>query len=296
MQALSLSSGMWRSGAAASFVFVAVAWTAALPSASVHAQSASPSSMAFAPYARKLREHALLALEPRVIIPTESRTLSTSRYPWKKNIVTTIFWVGEPAGQNNPVNNVSSSWDSRWQGNYGGYDNPSPSARRQFIPTGFVPRRNPFYVALPYNDITSDRTKPEARVVVPWFREAYRANGKSVLQGRWIAIRNSEGKVCFAQWSDCGPFRTDHWQYVFGNERPKPNLNHDAGLDVSPAVRDYLSLASVDVTDWKFVDVRDVRDGPWRNFGDNNEFLIEARQQQLAVTAPPPPSPVVILR
>jgi hypothetical protein len=34
----------------------------------------------------------------------------------------------------------------------------------------------------------------------------------------------------------------DYWQYVFGNERPKPTLNKGAGLDVSPAVRDYLGL------------------------------------------------------
>jgi hypothetical protein len=45
-----------------------------------------------------------------------------------------------------------------------------------------------------------------------------------------------------------GPFRTDYWQYVFGNERPKLNLNKGAGLDVSPAVRDYLGLSDTDVT------------------------------------------------
>ena len=75
-----------------------------------------------------------------------------------------------------------------------------------------------------------------------------------------------------------GPFRTDHFQYVFGNERPKPNLNHGAGLDVSPAVRDYLGLAPTDVTDWQFVEVRDVPPGPWRSYGDNNHFVIARRQ------------------
>ena len=33
----------------------------------------------------------------------------------------------------------------------------------------------------------------------------------------------------YAQWEDAGPFRTDHWQYVFGNERPKPNLEPGRG-------------------------------------------------------------------
>ena len=55
---------------------------------------------------------------------------------------------------------------------------------------------------------------------------------------------------------------------------PKPNLNHGAGLDVSPAVRDYLGLAPTDVTDWQFVEVRDVPPGPWRSYGDNNHFVL----------------------
>jgi hypothetical protein len=33
------------------------------------------------------------------------------RYPWKKEIVTTVFWIGEQATSNNPVPNRSSSWD-----------------------------------------------------------------------------------------------------------------------------------------------------------------------------------------
>jgi len=75
-------------------------------------------------------------------------------------------------------------------------------------------------------------------------------------------------------------FRTDHFQYVFQNERPKPNLNHGAGLDVSPAVRDYLGLGPTDVTDWQFVEVRDVPPGPWRSYGDNNHFVIAKRQAE----------------
>ena len=79
------------------------------------------------------------------------------------------------------------------------------------------------------------------------------------------------------------PFRTDHWEYVFGNERPKPNLNRGAGLDVSPAVRDYLGLQDTDVTDWKFVESSEVPPGPWTKLGDNNTFVINQRkaQQQL---------------
>jgi hypothetical protein len=258
----------------------------------------------FANYAMKLRESALLKMEPQVLIPTNSHILG-GKYPWKTQIVTTIFWVGEPAGGNNPVHNFSSSWDLHWEQSYGGYDNPNPSSRRDYIPVNFIPRQNPFYVALPYNDVTRGTTKPEAASVIPWFKEVFTEPGKSVCRDRWVAIRNNAtGKICFAQWSDCGPFRTDHYQYVFGTERPKPNLNQGAGLDVSPAVRDYLGLANTDVTDWKFVDFREVQHGPWANYGDNNSFVLLSRHGQDRannIPAPsrgagPPSGPTVIVK
>jgi len=59
-------------------------------------------------------------------IPTSSRP-AVQRYPWKTNIVTTVFWAGEQAGGNNPVPNYKSAWDFNWTSNYGGYDNPDAS-------------------------------------------------------------------------------------------------------------------------------------------------------------------------
>jgi hypothetical protein len=249
----------------------------------VEAQSMSPyeSAADFAKYAMKLREQAMMKVEPQVFVPTTSRT-STQRYPWKTNIVTTVFWIGEQPTENNPVPNTKSSWDANWTSNYGGFDTPDSSNRRNYIPVSFVPKQNPFYVALPYNDVSHGQFKPEAALVIPWFKQAYTAPGVSVCKGRWLAIRKGN-RVCYAQWEDCGPFRTDHFQYVFQNERPKPNLNRGAGLDVSPAVRDYLGLASTDVTDWQFVEVRDVPAGPWRNYGDNNHFVIAQRASQQRV-------------
>ena len=47
---------------------------------------------------------------------------------------------------------------------------------------------------------------------------------------------------------------------------------------MSPAVRDYLGLQPTDVTDWQFVEVRDVAPGPWRSYGENNNFVIARRQ------------------
>ena len=109
-------------------------------------------------------------------------------------------------------------------------------------------------------------------MVIPWFRQALTEPGKTVLRGRWIAIKKGN-RTAYAQWEDCGPFRTDHYQYVFGTDRPRANLNHGAGLDVSPAVRDFLGLAPTDVTNWRFVDENEVPNGPWRQYGENNPFV-----------------------
>ena len=237
-------------------------------------QSTSPYATAadLFKYAMKLRTQALLKVEP----PTRP---AIQPFPWKTNIVTTVFWVGEPAGANNPVSNYRSSWDANWTGNYGGLDNPDSSTRRNYIPVAFIPRQNPFYCALPYNDVMQGQFKPEAPLVIPWFKQAYTGPGQSVCKDRWVAIRK-ENRICYAQWEDCGPFRTDHFQYVFQNERPKPNLNDGAGLDVSPAVRDYLRLQPTDTTDWQFVEARDVPLGPWRSYGENNHFVIARRQTE----------------
>src|SRR2546429_3624956 len=42
------------------------------------------------------------------------------RFPWKKDIVTTIFWIGEKPAPKNHVPNRVSSWDPQWTKNYGG--------------------------------------------------------------------------------------------------------------------------------------------------------------------------------
>ncbi len=262
--------------------------TGILSLVAAQAQNPYQSSSDFAKYAMKLREESLLQLEPQVIIPTESNKAGVrGLYPWRLNIVATIFWVGESASVNNPVHNYSSSWDRDWATHFGGLDGingrrPLPDGGS--IPSNFIPQQNPFYFALPYNDVEHGNHKAEASRVVPWFNQVFEKDGQSVLHDRWIAIRknlpNGSSRVCYAQWSDCGPFRTDHWQYVFGNERPLPNLNHGAGLDVSPAVKDYLGLGMLDAVDWKFVEFRDIPTGPWSRFGENNTFVMESRRNQ----------------
>ena len=52
-------------------------------------------------------------------------------------------------------------------------------------------------------------------------------------------------------------------------------------------MRDYLGLQPTDVTDWQFVDPEDVPAGPWRSYGENNNFVLARRQaeQRLAQQA-----------
>jgi hypothetical protein len=200
---------------------------------------------------------------------------------WKYSIVATVFWVGEQATEGNPIPNTESAWDVSWVDHYGGED--SPIQRSNFIPIGFTPRQNPFYVALPYNDVDDHHTRPEAARVIPWFKDSFVRDGQSVCKGHWVAIRHGK-RTCYAQWEDVGPFQIDHWQYVFGNERPRSNRNDDAGLDVSPAVRDYLGMSGMDVCDWKFVNVYAVPDGPWALYGDNNTLAHLRSQTRIAST------------
>src|SRR2546421_7351242 len=156
------------------FIFL----TSAIAALRAEEQSSSPYATAgdFAKYAMKLREQALLKVEPQVFVPTSSRP-AIQRYAWKTNIVTTVFWVGEQAGGNNPVPNFRSSWDLNWQANYGGFDSAEEVNRRNYITVSFVPRQNPFFFALPSNDLTPGQFKPEGSLVIPWFNPSYMPEG-----------------------------------------------------------------------------------------------------------------------
>ncbi len=223
-----------------------------------------------------LRPPATIAPMPRVIAPTKLREVHPL-YPWKEKIPTTIFWIGEDPTENNPTPNHKSSWDTNWQANYGGYDNPDPSARNwDFAPKAFHPKLNPFYIALPFNDLTNLEI---AKLKIPWYKSKGGTSRKSVCRSQWLALRYGS-RVCYAQWEDVGPWETDDHDYVFGNARPKNVENDGAGLDVSPAVRDYLGITSGALCDWRFVEDREVPDGPWCRFGTNNPYVRSETAEQ----------------
>ncbi len=251
---------------------------AAVPSgfAQTPSPSPSPDSADFAREAAKLRQQMIfktLSQMPTLTATRQPPFPSARKSPWKTNIVTEVFRI-EGAG----------AWDPQWQRHYGGVDSLDPAARRNYIPMKFTPRQNPFYCELPYNDLDKGATKPEAPVVIPWFKQAYRKFGQSVCQNQWVEIRTADGRTCYAQWTDCGPRCTDDWAYVFGPAMPEPNSDQGAGLGVSPAVRDFLKLHDLDVTSWRFVDYRDVPLGAWSDYGENNDFVKIPRGPKSAMT------------
>jgi hypothetical protein len=199
------------------------------------------------------------------------RQVFSSSYPWKRQIRTTTFYIGQGSLASVPGSsaNRDSAWDRQWRENYGGTDDPR--RRSGFRPTAFVPRLNPFYVALPFNDVAYPAS---AQRFIPWFNEriahARSTAHRSVVKGQWLAI-HYRGRVCFAQWEDVGPWTTHSPEYVFGNGRPTGR----AGLDVSPAVRDFLRFPDTTYTDWRFVDVTEVPDGPWLQFGRTRQERTE---------------------
>jgi hypothetical protein len=234
-------------------------------------------------FAISLISHGQQPNMPRVVIPTGSRpvappvrpaeTAARALYPWKTHVTSTIFWIGEQPTQNNPTPNCKSSWDTQWSINFGGYDDPAPENRianhttGEFRPKNFIPKLNPFYIALPYNDVVNYKQhKTEASRVIPWFMRMSPQPGKTVCKGKWIQVFY-KNRSCYAQWEDCGPWETDDWEYVFGNKPPKTKQNGAAGIDLSPSIRDYLGLRSGEKVHWRFVEAGQVPYGPWKKYG-----------------------------
>ncbi len=251
-------------------LLIAVAMLVSATFCAAEAQSPISSSSDFQRYAMRLREGS----DPQGPAPSHRAKQWRRRLPLRPRFQPIsledeyhddrlLDWRASHAQQ--PGSELQSSWDPQWASNYGGFDDPDSSNRRNFIPGISPPARILLYVALPYNDVTHGTTKPEARRYIPWFKQAFERPRQIGPQGPLDRHPPRQPRLLRPQWEDCGPFRTDHFQYVFGNDRPLPNLNQGAGLDVSPAVRDYLGVNGKDYCDWKFVEARDVRPVPGPN-------------------------------
>jgi hypothetical protein len=182
-----------------------------------------------------------------------------------KITMTTLFWVGEPDNdENDYITNICSYWDKDWEKNYGGVDDPK--YRKGYFPAGFTPRENPFYVALPYGEfLKNGKLKRRLPTIVPWYSEWLTRKNRNVplLKNRWVEITRGK-RVCYAQWEDVGPFGENDFSWVFGSA-PNPRNTYDmkAGLDVSPAVWDYLGMTDNGLTSWRFFNAAEMPNGPW---------------------------------
>jgi len=197
-------------------------------------------------------------------------------YPWKTGIITTMFWIGEGSTPISSTTNVQSSWDEDWLPNNHGSD--SPYNRNGYASGNHASTLNPFYVALPFNDLAFP---DKARRWLPagWYRRPKDGKQVSACKDRWVEIKNQRGDYCYAQWEDVGPLNYSDAEYVFGGERPNGLGDNHAGLDVSPAVAQYLGIDGKNrLTSWRFVDDEDVRPGAWLKL-DEQAVLFTAMQQ-----------------
>ncbi len=190
---------------------------------------------------------------------------SKNTYPWKTGIYTTMFYIGEGASSISSTDNRASSFDENWVDSNRGTDNPYD--RNGYASGSHASTVNPFYVALPFNDLAFP---DKAREWLPagWHRPPKDGKQVSACKDRWVEIKTEDGSghICYAQWEDVGPLRYDHAEYVFGPERPDTYTR--AGLDVSPAVAQYLGIDQDKraTTRWRFVDDEDVPPGAWLKY------------------------------
>jgi hypothetical protein len=228
-----------------------------LGSVTVLQEAAAPELVYVAPKQPAIALPMASATKTIEIVQEAIHEVITRDVSWKRGVAT-VFWVGEDeASDNGFIHNRSSAWDVDWEEHFGGVDDPE--TRCGFEPCGFVPKENPFYIALPYNDLERGRKKENAHII-PWNDPSVK---KSVVKNRWIAVR-SKAKVCYGQWQDVGPFEENDTEYVFGDaETPKNTLGMRAGIDLSPAMRDCLGVGDVSTVEWRHVDDEDVPQGPW---------------------------------
>ena len=195
------------------------------------------------------------------MLVTASCTRGTDDYSLHSDVTATVFWVGEPAtADNDQIANAASYWDADWQRHFGGFDDPERRADGGRRPAAFEPRENPFYVALPYGELTgTDAVKPDVGQV-PWYDGQQLSRDRSILKNRWVEVRAGD-RTAYAQWQDVGPFNEDDPAYVFGDAPPEEAR---AGIDLSPATAAAIGLDGRGQVSWRFVRAADVPDGPWR--------------------------------
>ena len=81
------------------------------------------------------------------------------------------------------------------------------------------------------------------------------------MKNHWVEIKLGD-MVAYGQIEDVGPLYEDDVDYVFGTAAPKYSKS---GIDLSPALTDYLGTNGMATVQWRFVEESDVATGPWRD-------------------------------
>src|SRR5438046_9280923 len=86
---------------------------------------------------------ALAAIIAGCLNTEHSASATGQRYPRKKNIVTTVFWIGERPNGNNPLPNRISTLDKDWTTSYGAVNDPHPAYRSHYMHVKLTTVTNP---------------------------------------------------------------------------------------------------------------------------------------------------------
>lgn len=199
---------------------------------------------------------------------------------WHDGVQATTFWAGELYDPDLGVEgqNISSAWDVDWTEHHGGCDGVEIEAdadtgnvcgfeervaAEDFMPRAMTPRENPFYLALPFDDLNNDDAFSQ-RANIPWADDpgyAGRLEDRdfSYMKNRWVQVEGPDGS-CYGQIEDAGPGEYADFGYVFGDAPPIEEI----GIDLSPSLYACVGLgpeAGIGVVSWRFVDRPPP--GPW---------------------------------
>jgi hypothetical protein len=198
-------------------------------------------------------------------------------YEWRTGIPADQFYIGKGS-------KGSNVWNLKWPQGTKGDD--SPDWRNGYAAGSHASYFNPFYVALPFNDLTSP-DKAKQYLPPSWQRTSKDGAPVSVCQNRWVEIKAEDGSghVCYAQWEDVGPLGSDNAEYVFGHARP--DAGGHAGIALSPAVADYLGFNDPQTpfpVRWRFADPEDIPPGQWLKLDE--QAVIYTAMHESKDTAP----------
>lgn len=204
-----------------------------------------------------------------------------------KTIVASTFYIGEEAGPSNAeIDNISTAWNGKAATDFGGADRWGPLDPEQWqgrwydreglCPAGLSPRQNIFYVALPTPDFDEQGRLPGAfsaakmgATYLPDLAKRIKNGQEWLFKNLWVEVRY-DGKVAYGQLEDIGPSADTgtivaDYDYVWGDSStPKNDFGLHAGIDISPAMTDYLGTKGQATVSWRWVPQANVPDGPWK--------------------------------